>query len=318
MGTPTVSILTSFFNAAPFLTEAVDSVLAQTFEDWELLLIDDGSTDGSTEIAKDFAARWPAKVRYLEHPAHANRGISASQNVGLNEAAGAYVAFLDADDVWLPHKLQEQVPMLESHPGAVMLYGTTNYWYSWTGAPGDASRDVLIPAGLPPDIVVQPPGFLVRMVRQEIPVPCPSDVLVRRDRALAVGGFAEEFRRIFTDQAFYGRLCLDGGVVVADRCWFKYRKHPNSAVAAITAQGRMNEARLAYLEWLMHYVDERGGPRELRRAVRLARMKIAHPRLWRLATHRVLPIIAAVASRARSLLRWPRGSEPTDMTGPAT
>lgn len=302
MASPTVSILTSFFNAARFLDEAVASAFAQALDDWELLLIDDGSTDGSSALAAGYARQWPRKVRYFEHPGHVNLGISASQNLGLRHAAGTYVAFLDSDDVWLPNKLQEQVTALQSQPDAVMLFGNTCYWYSWTGAPGDVGRDLVIPAGLPPDTLVQPPGFLIAMVRQEIPVPCPSDVLIRRDRALAVGGFEEEFRRIFTDQAFYSKLCLHGPVVVSDRCWFKYRKHPNSAVAAVKANGQLDAARVAFLTWLSKYLKEHHGPTELRRAVRSAKWKATHPRVWRVARQRVIPVTAALARRTRSLL----------------
>src|SRR5438128_2284668 len=106
---PLVSTVMIFLNAERFMQEALDSVFAQTWERWELLLVDDGSTDDSREIAKRSAAEHPAKVRYLEHPGHENRGMSASRNLGIRHARGAFVAFLDADDVWLPAKLAEQI-----------------------------------------------------------------------------------------------------------------------------------------------------------------------------------------------------------------
>lgn len=301
MGNPTVSIQTSFFDAAAFLDEAIASVFAQTFEDWELLLIDDGSTDASSAMALEYARRWPDKVRYLQHPDHANLGISASQNLGLREARGSYIAFLDADDVWLPNKLQEQLSALRSHPDAVMLFGNTCYWYSWTGNPDDAVRDRLIPAGLPPDTLVRPPEFLTRMISGAVPVPCPSDVLVRRDRALAVGGFEEQFRRIFTDQAFYSKLCLNGSVVVADTCWFKYRKHPRSAVSAVKAAGQLTEARTAFLDWLSQYLEQHAAPGELRRVVWRARVQVRYPRFSRRVLSRI-PTMSRLGRWARSLL----------------
>src|SRR4051812_22103421 len=109
MRSPAVSAIIIFLNAERFLSEAVESVIAQTHKDWELLLVDDGSADGSTTLAQGFAARHPDRVRYLEHPAHQNRGMSASRNLGLANSTGDHVAFLDADDVWLPHKLAEQL-----------------------------------------------------------------------------------------------------------------------------------------------------------------------------------------------------------------
>jgi glycosyltransferase involved in cell wall biosynthesis len=88
-------------------------VLAQTYDSWELMLVDDGSADGSTDIALRYAKQYPKKVRYFEHDGHQNRGASASRNLGISHAKGHYVAFLDADDVWLPHKLEQQVAVID-------------------------------------------------------------------------------------------------------------------------------------------------------------------------------------------------------------
>ena len=302
MAVLSVSILTSFFNASQFLEDAVASVLAQTYDDWELLLIDDGSTDGSTDIARQWATRMPQRVRYLEHPGHANRGISASQNLGLQQSSGKYVAFLDSDDIWLPHKLTEQVSTLDAWPEVAMLFGNTFYWYGWTGDVEDVQKDRLIPAGLPYGIPIGPPEFLVRLVRQQIPVPCPSDVLIRRDRALHVGGFEERFVRIFTDQAFYSKLSLEYPVLAADAYWFKYRKHPRSAVAAVSARGELAAARAAFLDWLGGYLATRDAAPQLQRAVQGARFKAAYPALWRFGTRRVLPVATALVRNARRLL----------------
>src|SRR5262245_22187425 len=109
---PGVSAIMIFLNAAQFLQEAIWSVFAQTYDDWELLLVDDGSTDGGTDIALRYAHRYPQRVCYLEHPGHQNRGMSASRNLGIRNAKGDYIAFVDADDVWLPSKLAQQVAVL--------------------------------------------------------------------------------------------------------------------------------------------------------------------------------------------------------------
>src|SRR5919109_4752706 len=93
---PLVSIIIPFLNAEKFIQEAIESVFAQTYDNWELFMVDDGSTDASTEIARGYAQQNPEKVRYLEHLGHQNRGISASRNLGLSHAKGQYVAMLDA------------------------------------------------------------------------------------------------------------------------------------------------------------------------------------------------------------------------------
>src|SRR5687767_202156 len=117
---PLVSTVMIFFNEEKFLPEAIESVFAQTYDNWELLLVDDGSTDGSTQIALRHAEQCPEKVRYLQHGEHRNRGASAARNLGISNAKGEFIALLDADDVWLPHKLDQQVEILTSQPEAAM------------------------------------------------------------------------------------------------------------------------------------------------------------------------------------------------------
>lgn len=85
---PLVSVVTIFLDAERFIEEAIESVFAQTYDRWELLLVDDGSTDRSRDVARRYAARYPSRVRYLEHPGHQNRGMSPSRNLGIAHAAG--------------------------------------------------------------------------------------------------------------------------------------------------------------------------------------------------------------------------------------
>src|SRR5215510_12099685 len=159
-GKPLVSAIIIFLNEEKFLQEAIESVFAQTYDQWELLLVDDGSTDASTAIARRYAEQYPEKVRYLEHVGHQNRGMSAARNLGVRNAKGEYIAFLDADDVWLPLKLEQQVAILNSQPEAAMVYGNTLYWYSWTKNPEDLKRDRIPKLGVPPNTLVKPPELL--------------------------------------------------------------------------------------------------------------------------------------------------------------
>src|SRR6266566_8733383 len=126
-----------FLNAERFIEEAIESVFGQTYDDWELLLVDDGSKDGSTEIARRYAEEHSKRVRYFEHAGHQNRGMSASRNLGIRRSRGEFIGFLDADDVWLPHKLEQQLAILKAYPEAAMVYGPIQWWYSWTGNSDD-------------------------------------------------------------------------------------------------------------------------------------------------------------------------------------
>jgi hypothetical protein len=132
--------------------------------------------------------------------------------------------------------------------------------------------------------------------------------MVRRDAAIDAG-FEESFRRIFTDQVFYAKLCLRWPVYVAGQSWFKYRKHPNSAVSVVKQSGGMRSARLAYLNWLEGYLDHnriRDG--RVRRALKAARWKTRHPGLSHLTAHikyRALVARAFLGTIARQILPAP-------------
>jgi glycosyltransferase involved in cell wall biosynthesis len=281
---PLISVIMIFFNAEKFIREAAESVFKQSYEEWELLLVDDGSEDGSREIALEYARRQPQKVRYLAHPGGENRGMSASRNLGVAQARGEYVAFLDADDVWLEGKLEEQEAVLRREPEAGMVYGATQYWYSWTGLPEDRGRDQLIEHGVEADRVIEGQALLIHFLRGETAVPCPSDILVRRRALDECGGSEESFRYIFTDQALYGKLCLRTPVYVSSRCWFRYRRHQESSVSRVKKRGQLRKARLQYLTWLEGYVAGqglRGGA--VWRAVKQAQWSCRHPNLARFA-----------------------------------
>jgi len=278
-----VSIIIIFLNAEKFLGEAIESIYSQTYGNWELLLVDDGSTDTSTEIALRHAAQNPGKVYYLEHPGHQNRGMSASRNLGIRKARGDLIAFLDADDVWLTQKLEQQVTLLISHPQAGMIYGKTQYWFSWTGLPGDNVRDYEQGHGIEADNLIKPPWLLKLFLRGEAAFPPPSSILVWRKHTQEVGGFEESFRGMYEDQAFYAKFCLNHSVFVADKCWDRYRQHLDSACNMAERAGQSEIARLNFLNWLEAYLIKQGCiDRGLWQAIGKEHWRMQHPILARL------------------------------------
>lgn len=106
---PRVTVVIPAYNAARFVAQAIESVLAQTFTDFELLIVDDGSTDETSAVPARYL--YDPRVRYLRH--EQNRGLAAARNTGIRHARGEFVAFLDADDFWLPEKLAVQVAALD-------------------------------------------------------------------------------------------------------------------------------------------------------------------------------------------------------------
>lgn len=106
---PVVSVVMPMYNSVKYLKEAVDSVLSQTFHNWELIIVDDGSTDGCTEIAKEYEQA-DKRIHLLINPTPIGMP-SAPRNIGIKAARGRYIAFLDSDDMWYPHKLEQQLPL---------------------------------------------------------------------------------------------------------------------------------------------------------------------------------------------------------------
>lgn len=124
---PKISVLIPVYNCGSYLAEAIDSVLAQTFRDYEIIVVDDGSADDTAQVA----ARYP-QVTYIyqEHS-----GVSTARNRAVAAASGEIVVFLDADDLWLPQKLQMQVDYLEENPDCMLVFtGAENFWQDEAGA----------------------------------------------------------------------------------------------------------------------------------------------------------------------------------------
>lgn len=255
---PLVSVVMIAFNEERFIAEAIESVFAQTYRDWELVLVDDGSTDGTAAILRRTVLRDPSRIRCVTHPDGRNRGMSASRNLGVAHSRGEYIAFLDADDVWLPNKLEVQVPQLEAEPSALMVYGPAQWWYSWTGDRADLVRDFVHELGFPPDRLLHPPALLARFLGAEGLSPCVCSVLIRREAVEKVGGFEERFQGLYEDQAFFAKVALAGSVLVSSACLARYRQHPRPKDVAGRRPSSYPRARLAFLSWLGEHVRAEG------------------------------------------------------------
>jgi glycosyltransferase involved in cell wall biosynthesis len=122
MSHPKVSIVLPTFNRARFMPQAFQSIASQTWTDWELIVIDDGSTDETRALVEKFAASGNYRVHYIYQANMGGAGYGA-RNTGLDHARGAYIAFFDSDDYWLPHHLADCVAGLESQPEVDWVYG---------------------------------------------------------------------------------------------------------------------------------------------------------------------------------------------------
>ena len=157
---PVVSVITPTYNRAAYIGDAIESVLAQTYQDWELIIVNDGGTDETEAVIKPYRVGDP-RIRYITQT---NTGVSGARNRALREARGRYAAFLDDDDRWLPEKLARQVAYLEQHPEIGMCYARATPGFSPTSFPG-----------------------LLRPFQSILP----STVVARREALVAIGGFNE-------------------------------------------------------------------------------------------------------------------------------
>jgi hypothetical protein len=190
--TPAVSVIIPTYQRRDMVVRAVESVLAQTYRDLELIVIDDGSTDGTG----DALAAFGDAVRYEWQP---NSGVSAARNVGLQMARGSIVAFLDSDDRWLPDHLAVVTQMLASHPAAVLA--TTSPRRVIGGRAGPEKAYIYDP--LPVYFFAISFGY-------------PSCVALRRDAVDAAGGFDERMQ-VHEAVDLFMRLCIDGPFCMLQR-----------------------------------------------------------------------------------------------------
>lgn len=255
--TPLVSVIVAFLNEERFLSETVNSVINQNYTNWELILIDDGSTDGSSVIAKEYADKHPGKIKYTNHKNHMNKGVSASRNYAVSLSSGEFIAILDADDVWLPEKLQLQINILQQHPDVAMICEASKYWYSWSDK---AEEDIIIYVGKEQDKVFQPPSLLeVLYPLSEGAAPCPSAILVSKEAYIKQGGFEEHFRgkyQLYEDQTFLIKFYLHEIVFISSFCNNLYRQREGSCVQRVNAEGNYHIVREYFLKWLKKYLAE--------------------------------------------------------------
>ncbi len=301
---PLVSCIIIFLNEEVFIKDAIDSVFAQTYDNWELLLVDDGSTDSSTVIAQQCALQYPEKVCYLEHENHQNRGMSASRNLGISKAKGEFIAFLDADDFWLPFKLETQVPILYAQSKAAILYGTTLFWHGTERSVNDPAVDFTQILGVRANSLFEPPDLLTILLKNEDIHPANCSLLIRSQLFKTLGGFEDDFGSMYEDSVFLAKAFLEASVFVTGDCSAVYRQHPNSTCNLAVQSGTFhptepNAARGAFLRWLETYLISKGFKNtEVWRTLQRELWPYAHPVAYRRLQH-----VARLWFRVRRLLK---------------
>lgn len=185
-----VSVIIPAYNAESYLSCAMDSVLSQTIDGIEIIIIDDGSSDGTKKIISQYRERYPKQIRdfYQE-----NAGAASARNKGFEEAKGRYIAFLDADDVWLPKKLEKQIALLDKKPGAGFVYCDNDFVDSMGNVLTNYIRKIkLIRGDILPDLFLD--FFLIT-----------SGVVMRKECAESIENFNENLK-VSEDYEYFLRL----------------------------------------------------------------------------------------------------------------
>ncbi len=224
-----VSAIIPTYNCAAYLVEAIESILAQTYQDVEIIVIDDGSTDNTRQVLEPYQGR----IVYLYQE---NRGESVARNRGIEVAKGEFIAFLDADDLWLPTKLERQVAAMDLYPEAVLAY---SYAYAV-----DASGQQMCFRGS--DLLCQGEAGLhqvfARLVTGNM-IANPGTVLIRK-RFLTEGTAFDSTIRWGEDWDLWLRLSLKGPFAFIPEPLACYRMHTAGRRLAIEASDefvRQNE-----------------------------------------------------------------------------
>lgn len=213
MGEPVASVVVGVYNKERHVAECLRSVLAQTLRDFELIVVDDGSTDRSLEVVQGF--RDP-RIRLIRR--EANSGLPAvPRNQAMGMARGKYLAFLDADDVWMPDKLEKQVAFMEGHPEFPLTHTRCM-------VVDDAGKDLYLRnhGNYPPD-----GDCFVALLRKCFI--CTSTVMLRRELAERAGGFTEDRKfRCGEDWEFFLRCAKGAAFGMPEGVLAKYRWSPDS------------------------------------------------------------------------------------------
>lgn len=216
-----ISIIIPVYNGEKFIAESIDSVLHQTYSNWELIIINDGSTDNSVRVIKSY--NYDNRIILLEHPEGINKGVSKSRELGVKAATGKFLAFLDADDIFYPNKLGEQVEILLKYDEVILTHSKVEIIHELeSNFINDFSIDNQ-------DKLYDLKDSVYWLTSNKI---CNSTVLIRSSVLKNLQfGLLQLFQ--FEDWLLWSLLAEKGKFYYRNNSLIKYRLHGNSATASI-------------------------------------------------------------------------------------
>lgn len=231
MPTPRVTVLVACFNTAPYLVATLESVRTQSFEDFEVIMVDDGSTDGTWPIMCQFAA---ADRRFKATQMPQNAGVVAARNAGLARASGTYVAPLDGDDIWTPDALAHRLELADKYPQADVIATEFAWFEDQTPTPPYAGRVGMGPrakVAFAQSFATGEPSYMPQPFEQmaTLHFAWTGAMLIRRAALTAAGNFDASFAGP-EDTLLWLRLALRGAFVFSPKVTAFYRQRPGSLV----------------------------------------------------------------------------------------
>ncbi|MGA2736241.1 MAG: glycosyltransferase [Bryobacteraceae bacterium] len=227
--TPRASVVVPSYNAAAYLPYAIDSVLAQTSPNWEIVIVDDGSIDDTRVVVDSYRSKLQNRLQYVYQP---NQGVSAARNSGIRAARGEFIALLDADDVWLPQRLQRSIEALDADPAVGLVHARV--------ARIDTRGSVTGQLKVEPKYLS---GSIARHIyTRHAHVIC-TTVMFRKS-CLETAGWFDEAMQTTEDRDLWFRIALRYKIAYIDEVLAYYRISPTSTTA--------NLERL--LQWQLHFV----------------------------------------------------------------
>jgi glycosyltransferase involved in cell wall biosynthesis len=228
---PTVSILSPAYNHEKFIADCIESVLAQTYSNWEMIIVDDGSTDSTYAIACDYA-RKDSRIKPFTQKNIGIFRLEESYNFALNQSKGKYIAILECDDVWLPGKLQLQIDALDKNPECVLCWGkaylsSVDLSYNYYLAPLNMKDENLF--------FNKPVGAFLKKFIYDTVIPALT-LMIRRDALLGIGGFIQKFNLPLVDIPTTLELLMRGEFTYIDQPLGHWRIYPYQVTKTFTGQ----------------------------------------------------------------------------------
>ncbi len=270
---PLVSVIINVLNGAATLPEAIHSVLAQIFDDWELIVWDDGSTDASADVLTGYD---DSRIRYVRAEQRVSLGQARQQAINL--ARGEWIAFLDQDDIWLPHKLEWQMALAHRSSNVALIYGRTVRFY-----PGGSERDY----DQAHEYAYLPEGDIFTDLFTNSCFIAMSSAVFRRSAVAEIGGVPDSIT-IIPDYYLYTAVARRFAAAAVQEVVCRYRMHSGNT-SRVTALQVQQEALGLMDMWRGVVAPETLVQCRKRHSTAIALLEMRHPRtlvrgVWRLLT----------------------------------